>query len=205
MHMAPRGSVDTVLRKDKLAGRATTAKKNVKRQVGSSPRRQRNADIAAGIGTEQDHYSILYVSRSLLSPENMEADVATLVKRAASRNIENAITGALVFTGKDFAQLIEGRRASVDRLMADIRADTRHSDIVVLRAAEESARRFAAWSLAYGGFSPLIAAIVDRSRLAAMNGLDRGARDLLRFMERFAVRPHRDQVRQDWSVVKTGT
>lgn len=141
-----------------------------------------SADTIAGGTTFSSKISAIQRHRGrLLSTENMEAEIAALAKRAASRNIENAIAGALAFPGEDFAQLIEGRRASADRLMTDIRVD-----IVILRAVEEAARRFAAWSRTY--WEAPVAAIVDRPPLATMNGLERGS---LRLHQRtFRTRGH---------------
>ena len=61
------------------------------------------------------------------------------------------VTGALVFTGKNFAQVLEGRREAVEELMQSINKDERHRDVDVVAVDEIKERRFPGWSLAYAG------------------------------------------------------
>lgn len=61
------------------------------------------------------------------------------------------ITGALVSTEKRFVQYIEGPALHVDHLLASIKADTRHSAVIILQDVDLSQRFFDRWNLAYAG------------------------------------------------------
>lgn len=63
-------------------------------------------------------------------------------------NRDNDITGLLWTDGKRFAQVLESSAAAIDDLMARIRADTRHSDIIVLTDHMIDGRDFADWTMA---------------------------------------------------------
>ena len=64
-------------------------------------------------------------------------------------NAAQGITGALVYTGTDFAQLIEGRHESVEVLWRKLQADPRHHD--VLAFLDEPCERawFETWRMGY--------------------------------------------------------
>jgi len=75
------------------------------------------------------------------------------------------LTGALVFSGRYFVQILEGSAASVDNLLGIIRADARHSNMIVINDRSIERRSFSKWRMAYVGPS----VFVDRQvgRLAA--------------------------------------
>jgi hypothetical protein len=95
--------------------------------------------------------SILYVSRSCLDDNSSDAQVADIVSVAESRNTRLQVSGALVFTGDSFAQILEGGETELDDLMHSISRDRRHSDVRIIKVAEIEARLFGDWSMAYTG------------------------------------------------------
>ncbi|MBB6124229.1 BLUF domain-containing protein [Sphingobium subterraneum] len=95
--------------------------------------------------------SILYVSRSLIPQAIADGEVNSMVSSARVRNRSLNITGALIYTGVRFAQLLEGPSTSVDQVMASIEKDIRHERIVILPVFQKSVRRFSTWALAYAG------------------------------------------------------
>lgn len=133
-------------------------------------------------------YAVLYVSRSLIPTAEIAAVIADLVVAARQKNEKLGITGALVCTGTDFAQYLEGDESTVGSLIAQISDDPRHEDLIVLEAREVADARFGRWRLAYGGLSPLVSAIIDRARRLRHGNSERGNRDLITFLERFAAR-----------------
>ena len=101
--------------------------------------------------------SLLYVSRSLLRLPEQAGAVDAIVATSRSRNQALDVTGALVFTEKQFAQYLEGPADAVRELMASIEADSRHGDLRVIFDKPLVSRRFPAWALAYAGPSTFVA------------------------------------------------
>lgn len=84
-----------------------------------------------------------------------------------SRNASLDVTGALIFTRRHFAQILEGSAAAVDELMKSIKADPRHEDVDVVEVKSVTGRQFTKWNLAYSGFATYvdehIVALTDRA------------------------------------------
>lgn len=115
--------------------------------------------------------SVVYVS--VADPGLTPADIAALVGHAQVNNARDALTGALIYNGQNFMQLLEGPVARVEACLARIRADLRHNGMIEIRRRLIDEREFAAFSMLY---SPLFRDHdADLSRLAARGALD--ARD----------------------------
>lgn len=106
--------------------------------------------------------SFLYLSRSTASPAAADAAVQKIVETSRARNPGLGLTGALLFTGEHFAQVLEGAAASIDTLMASVSEDPRHEQIIVVSREPIAARRFGEWSMAYSGPSQFVARHVTR-------------------------------------------
>jgi uncharacterized protein YaaQ len=105
--------------------------------------------------------SLLYVSRSLLDDVASDKEVETLVSKAQQRNAELAVTGALIFSSKGFAQVLEGTEEAIDALMESIKQDGRHTDIAIVHDRSIEKRDFKDWSMVYSGPSTYIARHLD--------------------------------------------
>lgn len=90
---------------------------------------------------------ILYTSE--LRDEVPAAEVGRLVEHARRRNAEHGITGALLFDGAQFCQVLEGPENAVARLMRRIEADQRHRQVRRVHEAETDVRGFRSWYLGY--------------------------------------------------------
>lgn len=101
--------------------------------------------------------SLLYVSRSEVRLPNEAGAVDAIVATSMSRNPGLGVTGALVFTERQFAQYLEGPEASVRELMESIRRDCRHSDLHMIFDKPLQGRRFPTWAMAYAGPSTFVA------------------------------------------------
>ena len=90
---------------------------------------------------------LLYASRT--EDQIDEALVSAILERSRQYNKEHGITGILCTAspGNVFLQLLEGGRAAVNTLYANIIRDPRHSDVTLLDYAEISERRFASWRM----------------------------------------------------------
>lgn len=108
-------------------------------------------------------YSLLYVSQCLVAPQCIEEQIEEIVARSRKRNAVLGITGCLVFTGKSFAQILEGPKSHVEEVMASIERDPRHAQIDVLEKAVLKVRRCSDWSLGYFGPSLLVQRVIQRA------------------------------------------
>ena len=91
--------------------------------------------------------SVTYVS--VADPLIGEQDIAALLVQARRNNQRDALTGALIFNGHNFMQLLEGPAGKVDACLAVIRNDPRHSGMVEIRRREIAERAFAEWTMLY--------------------------------------------------------
>lgn len=98
-------------------------------------------------------YRLVYVSRNDIDgdPASMRAHVDRILEVARDRNRRARVTGALMFNGSAFAQVLEGPLEAVEETFERIQNDPRHSRVVVLDFSPAGARRFSAWSMAYIG------------------------------------------------------
>jgi hypothetical protein len=111
-------------------------------------------------------HCIFYLSRSLASPTDVEAIVAG----ARRANARRGVTGALMYTGAHFAQVIEGEAADLAATMAEIERDPRHDTLVRLMDGPVAERRFGAWRMAFidaPGADDLLARLLAEPAAAA--------------------------------------
>jgi hypothetical protein len=129
--------------------------------------------------------SLLYVSRSRLQPLNADTGLRDILAAAALRNLRHGITGALVYTGSDFAQALEGPEEAVSHIMASILIDKRHDQVSIVRRDEAELRSFPNWGMALVGHVPdtqrqieaIWASASERSLDDAVSGLVRWMRE----------------------------
>lgn len=137
-------------------------------------------------GATMTVYALLYVSKALLPETGAEAAVADIVVTSRQRNARLQVTGALLYSGAHFAQMLEGARASVEELMASIGRDPRHCEISIVREGPVARARFAHWRLAYAGPS----SFVDRTIVQALDEMvaePRRGDGLIRMLEAFTA------------------
>jgi hypothetical protein len=88
---------------------------------------------------------LLYASRA--GEKLGAAEVDAILARSREYNPEHGITGVLCYSGELFIQVLEGGRAEVNALYAEIVRDPRHRDVTLLDYAEVAERRFAGWTM----------------------------------------------------------
>lgn len=91
--------------------------------------------------------SVIYVS--VADPTIGEGEIADIVTTAQRNNARDDITGALIYNGQNFMQLLEGPAIKVDACLAAIRDDRRHSGMVEIRRRAIDSREFAQWTMLY--------------------------------------------------------
>ena len=136
------------------------------------------ADIDGGITNVaplQDNgpvHRLVYQSVSVGygSAEEERSEIRRILATAQRRNSECGITGALMFNGRHFAQVLEGRREDVEETFERIQLDPRHQEVVLLSFGEVEGRLFPEWKMAHIG--PATARIAE---LSGLTGFDRAA------------------------------
>lgn len=106
--------------------------------------------------------SILYISASDLVDCEADDAVHAIVSKARVHNAQHGLTGALLFTGKYFAQVLEGTAEDIDLLMSKIGQDVRHQNLIIVDRSAISERRFPEWGMAYMGPSQFVARHISR-------------------------------------------
>jgi Sensors of blue-light using FAD len=105
-------------------------------------------------------YNMVYCSRA--APDVDDAAVARILATARRCNPVNGITGLLVFGSGIFFQWLEGPRDNVMQLMANLKGDSRHSDVVPLSESEEVRERlFPDWDMELVGTDDIRDVLLD--------------------------------------------
>jgi hypothetical protein len=98
-------------------------------------------------------YNLAYISKN--SIKGTQAEIAEEIKdilAAAHRNNPSkGITGALLYSGDYFCQVIEGPADVLEELFETIQMDDRHGDVTVLHFEPIEARGFSEWAMALAG------------------------------------------------------
>lgn len=98
---------------------------------------------------------LVYCSRSRLdgSDRMLTREIGLILASCQRNNPLLGVTGALLFNGGCFGQVLEGPRAAVEATFERIQRDERHGDVTLLQFAAVEHRGFAAWSMAFVGQS----------------------------------------------------
>jgi hypothetical protein len=98
-------------------------------------------------------HRLIYCSRNRIagSPQEITSAIEAILRRSRLINKSKDVTGALLFNGEAFAQVLEGSRAAVQAIYANILKDSRHSHVVLLEDVPIGVRDFTNWSMAFSG------------------------------------------------------
>jgi len=95
----------------------------------------------------QELQSLVYVSTAVRPLSRTEFD--QLLERARARNLQESITGVLLYSHGNFMQCLEGPAANVQKLYASIKADSMHRGVTLLLNSPIRSREFADWAMAF--------------------------------------------------------
>ena len=92
---------------------------------------------------------LIYRSRSALtgSDASIEIEMSSIIDRSRYNNLRDGVTGALMFTASVFVQVLEGRRADVERIFERICGDLRHMDVKLMSFSSVPAPTFGNWQM----------------------------------------------------------
>ena len=101
-----------------------------------------------------DLYHLAYISRSTLGEHEVAVrhEIEQILEAAKRKNPPEGITGALLYSGGYFCQLLEGPAAGLESLFETILSDDRHDRVEVLFFDPAPDRYFGAWAMAFAGY-----------------------------------------------------
>jgi len=105
------------------------------------------------MSNQQDLYSLAYISMNQIGGdvEEVNETIQDILRKAHSNNPKKDISGALLYSGGYFCQVIEGPEDALAELFEIIQNDERHSNITVLHFEPIDERIFATWAMAFAG------------------------------------------------------
>lgn len=98
-------------------------------------------------------YNLAYISRNTISGDSqtVREELSRILTTAQRNNRARGVTGALLYSGGYFCQVLEGPEEVVEDLFEVIQMDDRHGDVTVLHFEPIEARGFGDWAMALAG------------------------------------------------------
>lgn len=98
-------------------------------------------------------YKLVYCSRNRIGVSGPEVteELQNILAASRANNARAGITGALLYSAGNFAQVLEGPLASIEQTFELIQRDPRHSEVVVIQSGPAETRDFPEWSMAFAG------------------------------------------------------
>jgi len=100
-------------------------------------------------------YRLVYYSRNKIEVDTADfgAEIQNILARSRENNMRDGITGALLFNGGCFAQVLEGPLADVELAFERIQQDERHCEVSLLAIESIGSRSFPNWAMGFVGHS----------------------------------------------------
>ena len=99
---------------------------------------------------------LVYISGSSVNLTDVGSAASDFASWAQIKNRPSGVSGALIFTDKIFAQVLEGNHADIEAMLVLIESDKHHENVVVIDKSPISQRVFADWQIAYQGCSQYV-------------------------------------------------
>jgi len=101
----------------------------------------------------EELYNLAYISKNTIkgSEEEVDEQIKTILAAAHKNNPALGVTGALLFSGGYFCQVIEGEEEVLEDLFETIQMDDRHGEVTVLQFEPIEERGFSEWAMALAG------------------------------------------------------
>lgn len=149
---------------------------------------------------QQHLYNLIYCSRNRIQGTEAEvrAELQTILAASRKNNTAQRITGALFYNDGNFAQILEGPLAAIERTFEKIQCDSRHTDVNVLHNGPAEGRNFPDWSMAFAGTSDADQkALASTAFEAAFKSSDNGGERILALLRELVVQE------EDWLLVES--
>lgn len=101
----------------------------------------------------QNLYQLSYISKNMIEGDKqiLQSQIESILTSASNNNVKLGITGALLYSGGYFCQVIEGEEDNLESIFETIQQDSRHAEITVLNFEKTNERNFSEWSMAFAG------------------------------------------------------
>ena len=98
-------------------------------------------------------YNLAYISKNTIkgNADEIKEQIRNILAAAHRNNPSVGVTGALLYSGGYFCQVIEGPEEVLENLFENIQMDGRHGDVTVLHFQPIEARGFSEWAMALAG------------------------------------------------------
>lgn len=106
-------------------------------------------------------FRIVYVSDATGDAATGLLPLIDIIGASDRNNRRDHVTGVLMRHDGQFFQAVEGARADLDRLMARLRADRRHTNIRILADQKIDQRLFSGWAMAQVDAPPALARLLS--------------------------------------------
>jgi lipase chaperone LimK len=143
-------------------------------------------------------YHLAYISKNAFvgTLEEQEKNLRSILGFAQRNNALLGVTGALLYSGGYYCQIIEGDRDVLENLFETIQMDRRHNEITVLHFEPIELRSFSEWAMALAGNEDAMRFDVEGIRASKDEILMRDAgRDMVIVLEQM--------VKQHQAILKT--
>lgn len=101
-------------------------------------------------------FRLAYISKNNFTGplEEQKENVQSILDVAQRNNKKVDVTGALLWSGDYFCQVLEGENEALEDLFETIQMDSRHNEITVLHFEPIDRRSFSEWAMAMAGNEP---------------------------------------------------
>ncbi len=137
-------------------------------------------------------YNLAYISKNTIegTPDEIRDQVRDILATAQRNNRALDVTGALLYSGGYFCQVIEGAQEVLEELFESIQMDKRHGEITVLHFAPIESRGFREWAMALAGIEEHMRFDIEGVRASKDElKMQQAGRDLVAVLEQL-VRSH---------------
>lgn len=134
----------------------------------------------------QDLYRLAYISRNSIQGDRqaIACEIEKILATALRNNPSKGITGALLYSGGFFCQVIEGAQDDIETLFESIQMDDRHTDVTILHFEKIDARGFDEWAMAFAGIEDSMRFDLDQIKSSKDDlAMQNAGRDLAKVLE----------------------
>jgi hypothetical protein len=82
-----------------------------------------------------------------------EKDLVEIAEQSKDNNIDNDLTGLLIYGSNEFVQILEGPEQAIETLYTKLLADKRHSNVTLVNRGMLERRYFPTWSMGFRSVS----------------------------------------------------